>query len=83
MENLWYALKRNLPFPGVLEIKSVIGAELVILHRPLPVIPIFNPTLFIFSNRNTSAPASAAVTAAKSPATPPPMTAIFLFVEFI
>ena len=56
------------------------GAALVTLQRPLPVIPILRPTIFIFSMMRTEAPICAARTPAIRPAAPPPMTIIrFIF----
>ena len=55
---------------------SVISALFVILQRPLPVMPIFLPTIFIFSSKMTRAPSRPAITDAIRPAAPPPMTTI-------
>ena len=77
-----YAPYKNLPLPGVFLINSAISALFVILQRPLPVMPIFLPTIFIFSNKMTRAPSRPAITAAIKPAAPPPMTMI-CFISYL
>ena len=59
---------------GVRAMKSVIGAVFVRLQRPLPVIPIFFPTISFFSKSCTPAPLEEAAKAAKIPAAPAPTT---------
>ena len=72
------ALYKNLPFPGILFIKSSISKLLVILHLPFPVIKIFFPKILFFSNKTTLSPDFAALIADIIPAGPPPITTTFI-----
>jgi hypothetical protein len=56
--------------------KSEIGALLVILQRPFPVISNLRPGRSIFSSNNTLWPSSAARPAAINPAAPAPTTIV-------
>ena len=73
----WYALYKNIPFPGVFFIKSLISNDDVILHLPFPVINSFLPNWLFFSIKHTSFPFSFAVIADIIPAGPPPITMTF------
>ena len=74
LKNLLNTLYKNLPLPGIFFTNSCNDAVFVTLQRPLPVINNFLPKRLFFSNNITSAPFCAALTAAMSPAAPPPTT---------
>ena len=67
-------LNRNRPFRGTFRKTSWAEQSLVKLHRPLPVISSFFPSLPFRSRSSTRLPLWAAVMAAIIPAGPPPIT---------
>ena len=74
------ALYKNLPFVGVFSINSPIGAILVTLHLPFPVMLSFLPQTPFFSISTTFFTLSLSLPQAISPAAPPPITATVLSV---
>ena len=71
--NIWAKQLRTQRLSGPMWVmKSFNGAVLVRLHRPLPVMRSLRPAWSIFSTNTTSAPCSAAATAAIMPAAPAP-----------
>ena len=83
--NAVIALNRNRPFLGTFCKTSWAVQSLVTLHRPLPVISSFFPSLPFRSRSRTRFPSFAAVMAAIIPAGPPPITmpSYFIFLYLL